>query len=92
MPMLLQKYLALCGVASRRASEELIARGRVEVNGKVVSQMGVQVEQGDEVKVDGRPLQIETRDITAVSYTHLACVSRETAPSGDGEYAAGKSY
>nr|WP_162990957.1 pseudouridine synthase [Maliibacterium massiliense] len=82
MPMRLQKYLALCGVASRRASEELIARGRVEVNGKVVSQMGVQVEQGDEVKVDGRPLQIETRDITVLYYKPEGVVSTASDERG----------
>ena len=36
--MRLQKYLALCSVASRRASEEIILSGRVSVNGKVVTE------------------------------------------------------
>ena len=35
--MRLQKYLAMCGVASRRKSEELIAQGRVSVNGQTVT-------------------------------------------------------
>ena len=35
MQSLLQKYIASCGIASRRKAEEMIADGRVEVNGKV---------------------------------------------------------
>lgn len=53
--MRLQKYLADCGVASRRASETIILAGRVKVNGQVITQMGVQVTPGkDVVSVDGR--------------------------------------
>jgi len=52
----LQKYLAECGVASRRASETLISEGRVSVNG-VVAALGQSVEPGkDRVAVDGREL------------------------------------
>jgi len=53
----LQKYLAHAGVASRRAAEELIARGRVRVNGKVVTKLGTLVVEGDRVEVDGRPIE-----------------------------------
>ncbi len=42
--MRLQKYLADCGVASRRKSEELIAQGLVRVNGESVTQMGAQID------------------------------------------------
>ena len=59
MPMRLQKYLALSGVASRRASEKLIAEGHVAVNGHVVTEMGVQVQAGDRVTVDGRAVTIQ---------------------------------
>ncbi len=53
--MRLQKYLADCGVASRRKSEELIAQGRVAVNGETVKQMGFLVEPGtDKVTFDGQ--------------------------------------
>ncbi len=51
----LQKVLAQAGVASRRASEELMARGRVEVNGEVVTRLGVRVDPvRDVIRVDGR--------------------------------------
>lgn len=50
----LQKYLADAGVASRRASEKIIAEGRVSVNGEIVREMGVQVDENyDEITVDG---------------------------------------
>lgn len=52
--MRLQKYLALCGVASRRTAEKLIAEGHVSVDGNPITEMGVQVEIGQDVRVDGR--------------------------------------
>jgi 23S rRNA pseudouridine2605 synthase len=58
----LQKILAQAGVASRRASERIIAEGRVAVNGKVVTEMGAKVEPGrDEVAVDGRAVGRKSR-------------------------------
>lgn len=59
--MRLQKYMAMCGVAARRKCEELIAEGRVRVNGQIVSQMGAQVEEGDAVELDGRPIRPQER-------------------------------
>ncbi|MBU2524681.1 pseudouridine synthase, partial [Patescibacteria group bacterium] len=43
--MRLQKYLAMCGVASRRRAEELILDGRVEVNGVVADVLGTKVDE-----------------------------------------------
>lgn len=58
--MRLQKYLALCGVASRRASEKLISEGHVQVNGQTVTEMGVQVDEAtDVVAVDGNVVHPE---------------------------------
>ena len=45
----LQKYLSACGVASRRKSEELILKGKVKVNGKIVTDLGFKVSDNDEV-------------------------------------------
>jgi pseudouridine synthase len=50
----LQKVLAQAGVASRRAAEELIAAGRVRVNGEVVTEMGRRVLPGERVEVGDR--------------------------------------
>ena len=50
MEVRLQKYLADAGVASRRKAEELIAQGKVKVNGKVVTEMGLKIDpKKDEV-------------------------------------------
>ena len=57
--MRLQKYMAMCGVAARRKCEEIIAAGRVCVNGAVITEMGTQVEDGDVVKVDGAVIRPE---------------------------------
>ncbi|MBO4299322.1 MAG: rRNA pseudouridine synthase [Clostridia bacterium] len=57
--MRLQKYLAECGVASRRHAEEMIRDRRVTVNGTTVTEMGTQVEEGDRVTVDGRAVRPE---------------------------------
>jgi len=52
--MRLQKYLALSGVASRRSAEKMIADGRVTVDGEAITEMGVQVEIGQDIRVDGK--------------------------------------
>lgn len=58
----LQKLLSMAGVASRRASEELITQGRVEVNGEVVRTLGSKADPGtDVIKVDGRRLRFDVR-------------------------------
>lgn len=58
--MRLQKYLALSGVASRRNAEKMITDGRVAVNGMVITEMGVQVDElHDKVTVDGNLVHLE---------------------------------
>ena len=57
--MRLQKYLAQCGVASRRHAEEMITAGLISVNGQVVTQLGTQVNEGDEVRVNGETVKQE---------------------------------
>jgi len=53
----LQKILAAAGYGSRRACEEIIRQGRVQVNGRVVTEMGIKVDpHRDEIRVDGAPL------------------------------------
>ncbi|MHB1173224.1 MAG: pseudouridine synthase [Lacisediminihabitans sp.] len=56
----LQKLMAAAGVASRRVSEDLIAAGRVEVNGEVVTELGRRVQESDLVSVDGVAIQLDT--------------------------------
>lgn len=59
----LQKYLALAGVASRRKAEEMIADGRVQVNGKVVTQQGTKVKPGDAVTLDGKEVELSKSNV-----------------------------
>ena len=61
----LHKRIAASGVCSRRAAEELIRDGRVEVNGVLVTEMGVKVGLEDDVRVDGKPIQI-AKQVTLV--------------------------
>ncbi len=55
--MRLNKYLAICGVAARRASAEIIASGRVRVNGEVLTEIGYRVTSKDNVTLDGKSLK-----------------------------------
>lgn len=58
----LQKFLADAGVASRRASEQIIAAGRVAVNGAPVRGLGAKVDpQHDHVTVDGKAVRAKRR-------------------------------
>lgn len=52
-PMRINKYLAHTGVASRREADELVAEGKVKINGKK-AEMGQQVQEGDNVEVVGK--------------------------------------
>ena len=55
----LQKVIAQSGVCSRRKAEELIRRGRVRVNGEVVTELGTKVSPKDFIEVNGKQLEKE---------------------------------
>lgn len=58
--MRINKYLAACGVASRRACDKLVADGKVTINGKC-AELGAEVnERKDKVAVDGVPVAMQT--------------------------------
>ena len=57
----LQKVLARVGLGSRRYMEEVIAAGRVSVNGQV-AQVGERIEPGDELRIDGRKVSFQIED------------------------------
>ncbi len=57
----LQKVLARVGLGSRRYMEEVIAAGRVSVNGQV-AQVGERIEPTDELRIDGRKVQFQIED------------------------------
>jgi 23S rRNA pseudouridine2605 synthase len=63
----LAKFLAHGGVASRRASERIIANGRVTVDGRIVKDPARDVGDGDDVRVDDSPVGAEVREVWAVN-------------------------
>ena len=58
----LQKAIAESGLTSRRKAEELIKQGKVKVNGKVVNELGTKVNTSDEIIVDNKILEIESKE------------------------------
>jgi 23S rRNA pseudouridine2605 synthase len=71
----LQKYLAEAGIASRRASEQIITEGRVTVNGKTVTELGTKVNPlHDKVKVDGKLIHTKRKLYIALNKPkHVVC-------------------
>lgn len=57
----LNKFIANAGICSRREADVLIATGVVEVNGKIITEMGYKVKPGDEVKYDGATIRSEKK-------------------------------
>ncbi len=80
--MRLQKYLASCGVASRRKAEEMIAAGRVRVNGAVVTAMGVSVEEDALVELDGARVKPAARKIYIMLNKPQGVITSADDPQG----------
>jgi 23S rRNA pseudouridine2605 synthase len=79
----LQKIISAAGVASRRLAEELIAQGRVEVNGKVVRELGTKADPAvDEIKVDGRRIKEQKRKRYILLYKPRGYVTTRSDPQG----------
>lgn len=81
MEIRLQKYLAMAGVASRRAAEKLITEGRIAVNGIVVTTLGSKVVLTDQVTFDGRLLSIEEH-VYYIFHKPLNTISTKRDPQG----------
>ena len=80
--MRLQKYLAECGVASRRHAEDLIRAGRVTVNGKTVTEMGTQVGEDSQVAVDGKAVRLESAKRYIMYHKPAGEVTTASDPEG----------
>jgi len=74
----LQKFLAEAGLASRRASEQIILAGQVAVNGRTVNQLGVKVDPlHDKVTVDGKPIRARRKIYVALNKPPAVVCSRK---------------
>ena len=80
--MRLQKYLAACGVASRRQAEEFIAQGLVQVNGQTITEMGVRVAPGDKVTFRGKAVRPEEEKRYILYYKPIGEVTTVSDPEG----------
>lgn len=81
--MRLQKYLAQCGVASRRAAEKMISDGLVAVNGKTITEMGFQIDENqDQVSVNGHTVTPETEKHYIAYYKPVGEVTTVSDPEG----------
>mgnify|MGYP000918740347 CR=1 FL=1 len=82
MEIRLQKALAQAGIASRRKAEELIAAGRVEVNGEIVTELGTRVDPGrDIIRVDRKVLETE-RKVYFVLFKPTGVITTLSDPQG----------
>lgn len=70
----LNKYLADCGVGSRRECDKLIADGCVKINGKIAS-LGANVEENDSVSVNGRRVTPKTKNYYIMLHKPKGCVT-----------------
>jgi 23S rRNA pseudouridine2605 synthase len=79
----LQKVLAHAGIASRRNAEMLILEGAVTVNGKVVTELGTRVNPiNDKIKVNGKLIQTDVKNIYIVFYKPKGMISALSDPEG----------
>lgn len=60
----LQKYMAACGIASRRKCEDIIQNGRVKVNGEIITELGYKVNPlEDKVYIDSNLISLEEKKV-----------------------------
>ena len=86
--MRLNKYISETGICSRREADAWIAAGRVRVNG-VAAELGTQVQEGDGVEVDGRPVaaaRSETVYIALNKPVGITCTTERHVPGNIVDY------
>lgn len=80
--MRLQKFMSMCGVASRRKSEEMILQGLVRVNGEIVQELGTKIDPVyDLVSVNGRVLRLE-HTVTLALFKPVGVMCTNNDPEG----------
>src|SRR6266702_6653171 len=79
----LARFLAHAGIASRRHAEELIAAGRVQVNGVAITMQGARIDpRHDRVSVDGRAVHVVTKHVYLLLHKPTGYVSTASDPQG----------
>ena len=87
----INKYLAECGLCSRREADKLIAEGRVIINGKT-AQPGDRVTEGDAVSADGRELKAVTEKVVLAYYKPAGQTVTERDPHAEDTVADAVDY
>ncbi len=80
MKVRINKFLSLCGVASRRAADEIVREGRVQVNGEVLDEPGREVDEGDDVRVDSKRVSPPKRHRIILFHKPAGCVCSASDP------------
>jgi len=80
--MRINKYIASCGVCSRRKADELIKAGRVKVNGAVLAEPGIEVGDADTVQVDGRTVEADAEFVYYLLNKPVGYLTAVTDPAG----------
>jgi 23S rRNA pseudouridine2605 synthase len=78
----LNKFLAECGVASRRHADQLIAEGAVLVNGKKVYELGTRVSPSDRITVNGKPVKMSGEKVYVLFNKPKHVVTTMNDPEG----------
>jgi pseudouridine synthase len=79
----LARFLAHAGIASRRHAEELIAAGRVQVNGVTVTSQGIRIDpEHDEIRVDGTPVRSMVKKVYVLLHKPVEYVCTVHDPQG----------
>src|SRR2546421_6172571 len=79
----LARFLAHAGLASRRHAEELIAAGRVQVNGTTVTTQGSRINpEHDRVTIDGKPVHAPTKHVYVLLHKPVGYVTTASDPQG----------
>lgn len=77
--MRINKYIAKCGLGSRRSVEEIIKSGDISLNGIICTEFSAQITDDDEVMYKGRVLEIEKKKIVAF-HKPPNCICAKTDP------------
>ncbi len=78
--MRINKFLATCGLSSRRKAEEYITLGKVKVNGKVVKELATDILEQDKVEVDGKVLSLPDEKVYYMLNKPIGYVTTTTDP------------